>query len=93
MIAVYLWVNLYKTASVTMYMTAEIASWAATSRVSSRVVGVVWPMKPTLAPRMSIATMAITPTTEPQTPSKNAARNFDDGAAGASEECANQVER
>jgi len=43
--------------------------------VAATVVGVVCPKKPTLALRMSMATIAITPTTAPQIPSKKAARN------------------
>jgi hypothetical protein len=57
-------------------MTAETESPAAITSTPVTVVGFVRPKKPTLALRMSMATMAITPTTAPQTPSKNAARNY-----------------
>jgi hypothetical protein len=56
-------------------MTAEMASPAAMTPTPVTVVGVVCPKNPTLALKMSTATTAMTPTTAPQMPSKNAARN------------------
>jgi len=56
-----------------LYSTAATASWAATANLASRVAGAVRPVLLTLARRMSMATIAIT---EPQIPSKKAARNY-----------------
>ena len=75
MIAVYLCTNLYSTPSAMRYSTAAMASCVVTVSTPSTVVGLMRPVLPTLAPRISIATIAMTPTMEPQIPSKNAARN------------------
>ena len=56
-------------------MTAARASCEVIVTPSAIVVGFARPTSPTAARRMSIATMAITPTTEPHMPSKSAAKN------------------
>ena len=56
-------------------MTAETASPAAITPTPATVVGVLCPKNPTLALKISTATIEMTPTTAPQMPSKNAARN------------------
>jgi len=59
------------------YNTAAMASCVATVNTPSTVVGLMRPVPPTLTARICMATIAMTPTMEPQMPSKNAARNYE----------------
>ena len=77
----YLCVNLYRAESANRYNTAATASCEVMTTAPSTVVGLVRPVLPTLSPKIWTATMAITPTMEPQMPSKNAPRNWQ-GAKG-----------
>ena len=72
-IAVYLFVNLYKAESVSIYKTAAIELSEIFFNRSSIEGFVIKPGDFTLASKRSAATIATTPTTAPHTPSKNAA--------------------
>ena len=72
-IAVYLLVNLYNADKVNMYSTAANELSEIFFNRSSTEGLVMNPGKLTLASNKSAATIATTPTTAPQTPSKNAA--------------------